>query len=56
MRCKVCDKRLTKEESVKKDHKGNGFLDTCSTCMGEIYYSNSQLEFDLWVDKAKEDL
>ena len=58
MRCKMCDNVHSNEESVKKDPRTGDFLDTCSTCMGKVYQSNAEFEFERFfnLDDIKKDL
>jgi len=54
----MCDNVLSNEESVKKDPRTGDFLDTCSTCMGKVYQSNAEFEFERFfnLDDIKKDL
>lgn len=44
MRCKVCNKKLTQSESVRKDYQTDSYLDTCSSCLYSTYDSLTVFE------------
>ena len=39
MRCRVCNKKLTQSEMVRKDYQTDEYLDTCSECLHHSYDS-----------------